>query len=262
MTRPTGWLILLALVLLPCGSASAQTAQGPAVTKPAGDPPPPLFPNHRRGVYTNSDNLEVIDATPQSPPLETDDPGVPDPGEFEINLFTNADLGADASKIDIATVDANYGLMLKAWGHELPTQVKFEFPVAAARDTGNPYRMGVGNYELGLKLNFYNDEMRGVRVSLYPQIGFSAGSSVEKGVAEPGQTFELPILVSHESKYMTLVANAAISKPIHDAARGTTTELGFGVGRALFRKLAVMGEALTSPARTSAATAWSQRASA
>ena len=63
--------------------AMAQTpadGQSAAPKRPA----PPLFPRHRRGIYRNAAGIEVIDATPQSPPLDTDDPGVPDKGEFEI----------------------------------------------------------------------------------------------------------------------------------------------------------------------------------
>jgi hypothetical protein len=41
-------------------------------------PAPPLFPRHRRGIYRNAQGVEVIDATPQSPPLDTGDPAVPD----------------------------------------------------------------------------------------------------------------------------------------------------------------------------------------
>lgn len=56
----------------------------------------------------------------------------------------------------------------------------------------------------------------------------------------------LPLLVSHESKYATMVFNAGINKAIDDAGRDSTTQLGFGIGRAFFRKLAVMGEIRTS----------------
>ena len=247
MIRPAGRLIVFALViLLPPWSASAQTPQTPAVTKPAENPPPPLFPKHRRGLYINGEKLEVIDATPQSPPLETDDPSVPDPGEYEINLLTDADLGVDARKIDVVTVDANYGMMLRGWGHQLPTQLKFEFPVVAARETGTPYEIGAGNSAFGLKFNFYNDESRGLRLSIYPQLEFSTGDSAEKGVADLGQTLVLPVLISHESKYVTLVGNAGLSQAIHDADRGTTADLGAGIGRAFFRKLAVMADLRTS----------------
>jgi hypothetical protein len=193
-----------------------------------------------------SKDVEVIDATPQSPPLETDDPSVPDKGEYEINLLTEADLTENARSVNVVTVDANYGIVLKGWGHEVPTQVKFDFPVVARREGGNPYQIGLGTSEFGLKFNFYNDEQRGLRVSVYPQIEFSTGGSVDKGIAEPGQTLELPLLIAHESKYVTMVGNAGLSKVFHGDGRETTTELGFGIGRAFFPKLAVMGEIRTA----------------
>lgn len=105
-----------------------------AIAAPVMAQEPPLFPKHRRGLYINRDNLEVVDATPQSPPLETDDPSVPDEGEYEINLLTEADFAAVARKINVLTVDANYGLVLKGLGHRLPTQLKFEFPVVARQE--------------------------------------------------------------------------------------------------------------------------------
>ena len=85
-------------------------------------------------------------------------------------------------------------------------------------------------------------------MSVYPQIECSTGGSVEKGVAEAGQTLKMPLLVSHESKYVTVVGNAGFSKAFHDDEREATIELGFGIGRAFVRKLAVMGEIHTSSA--------------
>jgi hypothetical protein len=238
-------VLLVAFVIIPSARTSAQNAAPPKVEKPAGQPPPPLFPKHRRGVYINNQNLEVIDATPQSPPLETDDPSVPDKGEYEINLLTEADFAVDARRVNVVTVDANYGIVLKGFGHELPTQIKLEFPIVARRVGASPYQVGLGDAAFGLKFNFYNDEHKGVRVSVYPQIEFSTGRSVDKGVAEAGQTLVFPILVSHESKYVTLVGNVGVDKAMNDPARGTTAELGFGMGRAFFRKLALMGELRT-----------------
>jgi hypothetical protein len=248
MTRPAGWLVLSALVLLsasPLG-AQTQTPKPPSAAQPENAPPPPLFPKHGRGFYTNADKDEVIDATPQSPPLETDDPSVPDKGEYEINLLTEADLTRDTRDFEALEVDANYGIVLKGWGSELPTQVKFEFPIVARKEGDSPYQMGLGDSLFGLKFNFYNDESRGLRVSVYPQIEFSTAGSVEKGIAEPGQTLIVPLLVAHESKYATMVLNAGFSKPFHDEEREATTDLGVGIGRAFFPKLAVMGDLRTS----------------
>jgi hypothetical protein len=238
--------VVLGAVCLCVAPATAQSGQPAKTESRQGKAPAPLFPKHRRGLYINSDNLETIDATPQSPPLAVDDPGVPDEGEYEINLLTEADLAADARTVNVATVDANYGTVLRGFGHQLPTQLKLEFPIVAREEHGEPYQMGLGTSAFGLKFNFYNDESRGLRVSIYPQLQFSTGGSVEKRIAEAGQTLMIPLLVSHESRYLTMVANAAINTTIHDPGRDSTAELGFGAGRAFFRKLAVMGDLRTS----------------
>jgi len=238
----------LGLVLLAALAPTRVFAQGAPGsgqgTAPPRQPPPPLFPRHRRGIYRNNLGIEVIDATPQSPPLETDDPGVPDKGEYEINLFTHADLSKDDRSFDLLFIDANYGIAPRIAGHELPTQLKFEIPVMAARGGHDPYTLGMGDAKFGVKFNFYTNEHSGLSVALYPQVEFEAPGtdSIEKGLAEHGQTLMLPLLVAREFHYFTLVANGTLSKPVHDPDRESTTTLGIGIGRALRRKIAAMIE--------------------
>ena len=222
-----------------------QQSQQPAATeKKNKEPPPPLFLRHRRGIYKNVLGVAVVDGTPQSPPLETDDPSVPDKGEYEINLTTQADFSKELRTFDFFFVDANYGIVPKIFGRELPTQVKFEFPLAGAKVPGDPMKVGVGAAKFGLKFNFYNNEHHGLYISLYPQIEFAlpGTNAVEKGLAEPGQTLILPLLVQKEFKYLTFVANGIIEQPIHDPAEDTTGTLGFGFGRAITRHTAAMAE--------------------
>src|SRR6266571_797860 len=66
--------------------------------------------------------------------------------------------------------------------------------------------------------------------------------SVRKGLAEPGQTVILPLLVLKEFKYVTFVANGAVNKPVNDPERETTGTFGVGIGRALRRTYAAMIE--------------------
>ena len=247
---------LLAALLAPAALASAQTndpredeqsQEQQKTDKPVKRPPPPLFPKHRRGLYRGRNGLEAINATPQSPPLETDDPGVPDKGEYEINLTTRADLSKSAQHVDVLFVDANYGIAPKIAGHELPIQVKFEFPIDATRESGRPFTAGLGAAKFGLKFHFYDNERRGLSIAAYPQLEFAAAGihSVKKGLAEPGQTFILPILVARETKYVSLVANGGVNVPIHDPGRETTGTFGVGFGRALRRSYAAMAEIRT-----------------
>ena len=46
--------------------------------------------------------------------------------------------------MNLLFIDANYGVLPKFAGHELPMQVKFEVPVTSAREHGEPFTHGVG----------------------------------------------------------------------------------------------------------------------
>jgi hypothetical protein len=207
--------------------------------------PPLLYSKHHRGLYKNARGRVVIDATPQSPPLETDDPGVPDKGEWEINLATQADFSKELSAFELLFVDANYGLLPRIFGHALPTQLAIEFPFAGAKAPNESMRVGIGPADVGLKFNFYSNDRHGMYMALYPQIEFAVPGTdaVEKDLAEPGQTFILPLLVQKEFKHMTIVVNAALDQPLHDPDRRTTGTLGLGAGRAMTQHVSAMAEA-------------------
>jgi len=239
-------MVGLGLVILVALLPTSAGAQGglPQAPAPSKAPPPPLFPKHRRGIYRNDQGIEVIDATPQSPPLETDDPGVPDKGEYEINLTTHADLSQEAQAVDLLFIDANYGVLPRIAGHELPTQLKFEFPVTATKENGEPYTVGIGDAKVGVKFNFYNNEHSGLSIALYPQVEFEAPGtgSIQKGLADPGQTLVLPLLVAREFHYFTFVVNGAVNKPLHAPEREASNTLSVAFGRAFTRKVAAMIE--------------------
>jgi len=247
-----GCLTLTFSVISACSAAAQGSASsdGPTVQpdpQAAKVPPPPLFPKHRRGIYRNAAGLEVIDATPQSPPLDTDDPAVPDSGQYEINFTTHADISEQTSRIELLTVDANYGILPTIGGHTLPMQLKLECPLAAAREAGEPYNVGVGAATFGVKSKFYHDEHRGISLAVYPQVEFAAsgGRGVEKGLSEKGQTIILPLLAAREFHEFTFVFNIALEKPINDPGRQVATELGAAIGRAFTRKVAGMIELRT-----------------
>jgi hypothetical protein len=243
--RPLPGMLGLGLTILLALAPTNALAQGGAPQGPAPPKqPPPLFPKHRRGIYRDNQGIEVVDATPQSPPLETDDPGVPDKGEYEINLTTNADLSKGDQTVDLLIVDANYGILPRIAGHELPTQLKVEFPLAAARDNDDSYTFGIGAAKVGIKFNFYSNEYSGLSMAFYPQIEFEAPGtgSIRKGLADPGQTLILPLLVAREFHDFTFVANAAVNQPLHAPGRETTGTFGMGFGRAFTRKIAAMME--------------------
>jgi hypothetical protein len=240
-----------AVSILAATCADAQTAPPPkppdqTQASPQKPEPPaniPLFPRYRRGLYKNGTGLWVIDGPPQSPPLFNDDPGVPDKGTYEINFTTRADLRSSIKSYDFLHVDANYGLEAHLFGHDLPMQLKLEGPISGVRESGQPIVAGAGAFETGLKINFYSNDDQGVDLSIYPQLAFGAGSTaVDKGLVEPGQTFDLPLLISKQFHFVTLIFNTGIETPINDPERTTEGTAGAAIGFVVRRHLALMGE--------------------
>jgi hypothetical protein len=116
--------------------------------------------------------------------------------------------------------------------------------VRAANEGGDPYTFGIGAAKFGVKLNFHNDEYSGLSVSVYPQLEFQTpgADSVQKGLADPGQTLVLPLLVAKQFHYFTFVGNGGLEAPLHAPGRETTSILGAAIGRAFTRKVAAMIE--------------------
>jgi hypothetical protein len=222
------------------------TPQASSQASPQQPEPPaniPLFPKYRRGLYKNGLGLWVIDGPPQSPPLFTDDPGVPERNAWEINFTTRADLTSSVRSYDFFHVDANYGLLARAGRHELPMQLKLEGPVSGTQEPGQPIATGPGEFEAGLKIQVYSNDNQGIELAVYPQLGFGTGSTaVDKGLVEPGQTIVLPVLVSKQFHFATLVFNAGIEKPFNDPDRATVGTGSAAIGFVVRRHLALMGE--------------------
>lgn len=120
------------------------------------------------------------------PPLVTDDPGTPGPGNWEVNVAATLDRTSLASSWGTPLVDANYG-----WGERV--QLKLEMPFAVVSDADGT-RGGIGNPLFGVKWRFLNEETAGVAVSTYPQFGFNlVSSSADRGLVERETNFLLPV---------------------------------------------------------------------
>lgn len=120
------------------------------------------------------------------PPLVTDDPGTPGPGNWEVNVAATLDRTSLTSLWGTPLVDANYG-----WGERV--QLKLEMPFAVVSD-GEGTRGGIGNPLFGVKWRFFDEETAGVAVSTYPQFGFNLMlSSADRGLVERETKLLLPV---------------------------------------------------------------------
>lgn len=126
------------------------------------------------------------------PPLQTDDPGTPGNENFEINVGFTAELRNHEHQFNVPIVDINYGL-----GDRI--QLKYETPWVVKNSDFTSTRSGWGNSLLGLKWRFLDDKKHEFYISTYPQLEFNNPThSVERGLADRGPSFLLPIEVAKQ----------------------------------------------------------------
>ena len=117
------------------------------------------------------------------PPYFTDDPGLPDSGEFEIYVFSTGAAGREGHS-GVAGIDFNYGIT-----NDL--QATAVVPVGYDSPAGARSTIGFGNIELAAKYRFVHQAEFGWDVSVTPRVFLPSGSPV--GVRHA--SFLLPIWV-------------------------------------------------------------------
>jgi len=124
------------------------------------------------------------------PPMLTDDPGTPGSSSWEINVAYGQENTDQAHVHSVPHVDVNYGL-----GERI--QLKYETAwLRSAPTASGQSESGVDDSLLGLKWRFLDRERAGFDMSVYPQLQIeNSGSSVARGVAEPGPNLFLPVEV-------------------------------------------------------------------
>src|SRR5262245_45180942 len=144
---------------------------------------------------------EGLDTTPQSPPLDVDDPGTPGCNTLEANVIFNGEFARRSKSLEVPLLDLNFGigdnLQLKyevpfIWNSEDEEDDEEEGGRVTTRTTG------FGNSEIGVKWMFLEDAERSLEAAFYPQVEFESSShAVEReGLADEGTVLALPLLVS------------------------------------------------------------------
>ncbi len=95
------------------------------------------------------------------PPMMTDDPGVVDLHQWEINTSVNP-LVTNTAEIAAPYIDANYGVLPRL-------QLKVESPYVFSIDHGH-WTSALGEIEIGVKYNFLDETKSFIAAGTYPQL--------------------------------------------------------------------------------------------
>ncbi|HEY0182922.1 MAG TPA: hypothetical protein VGC09_08960 [Rhodopila sp.] len=145
------------------------------------------------------------------PPMITDDPAVPGPGNWEVNVALTGRHSADAWEGEVPLLDINYGV-----GEHI--QLKYEVPVVVQHEQGT--RSGLGNSMAGVKWLFHDAGEDGWTISTYPQVEFRnpGSNSVQRGLAEEGTDFFLPL--EFERSFGSVVLGAEVGHDFRSRGGG------------------------------------------
>jgi hypothetical protein len=143
------------------------------------------------------------------PPMETDDPGTPGDGRWEINLAAEGTHFGDAWHWDLPGADINYGV-----GEHI--QLNVDLPWEYTNASGH-WRSGIGDTSVAVKWRFL-DAPDGIELSTYPRLQSSLSSYSERiGVASPNKEFFLPMEMAAKVRGFDIAADLGRHFVEHDA---------------------------------------------
>jgi hypothetical protein len=196
--------------------------------------------NHFKFISNKCESEAEVgpESSPQSPPLDIDDPGTPGCNKWEINVTVDGDFSHGERHLETPLFDINYGI-----GDNI--QLKYEIP-SVQDQSDQTTTSGFGNSKVGIKYLFFESEEDKVGVATYPQY-----SAMNLG-PQQGSVVTLPLLftrkIGQTSKGdVTLNVNLGynITNSI-DSRDYVSAAVGAGVP--LSPKLAIMGEIATEQA--------------
>ncbi len=160
--------------------------------------------------------------TMAGPPLAIDDPGILDPGDWELIFATSLENRPSGDSRTLFAIDASVGI-----GNQM--QLSAVLPWDEVEEPGIPSESGVGNAEIGFKIGFFTSEY--LDLAFAPLYAFDiSDSSVRKGVADPVNVLTLPL--EAEYRWDTWRLNAELAYNV--TASGPND---WGYGAAMIRPL-------------------------
>ncbi len=184
------------------------------------------------------------ESTPQSPPLNVDDPATPGCNRWEINVVADGDLTNAEKDFEIPLLDINYGI-----GDNL--QLKYEVPYT--RNDGQAASTSkVGESKVGIKYSFFNDEAAELEIAFYPQVALINPPDDEEGAHKLQTETTLPFLMTKKvgqikNGDVVMTANLAYT---YSKVPDTQDFLaaGVGLGMPLSNRIGAMAEVTTEQA--------------
>jgi len=184
-----------------------------------------------------------LDTTPQSPPLEVDDPATPGCNTWEINILMSGDISKDDKTWQVPFFDINYGI-----GDNI--QLKYEFPMQVVKSEESTLG-GLGDSKAGIKYMFFEDEASKTQIAIYPQYQFSSPGE-RSTFKSDGHITTLPLLITTklgETSLGDVQATFNIGYNISSIPDSKNyVSSAFGLGMPLTSKIAIMGEVATERA--------------
>jgi outer membrane putative beta-barrel porin/alpha-amylase len=119
------------------------------------------------------------------PPFVTDDPEVPSPGGWEINIPFILEHTAGITEMDAPLFDLNYGLP--------DIQLKLEIPITIVHEDKEGTAAGAGDLLIGVKWRFFNSEKSHFQLGIYPQLLVPSGDHA-RGFGEGQPAYVFPVV--------------------------------------------------------------------
>jgi hypothetical protein len=141
------------------------------------------------------------------PPFQTNDPGTPGNGNWEINLAAAPVRSRDTSSWQIPQIDMNFGL-----GDRV--QLTFEVPYIIQTGSSTPRTTGWSNAYPGIKWRFLDQGEDGWQASIFPQLETRGSVQAEREqIVGPATRVLLPVEVTHKLGPLDLDMEVGVYAP-------------------------------------------------
>lgn len=141
-----------------------------------------------------------------APPLVTDDPGTPGPGNWEINTGLAVEKLRNKTTYQAPNLDLNYGV-----GEHI--QLNYSVSWLVLQGDGST-KSGLSDSEAAVKWRFLDQNKQGIDLSVYPRfILNNPTSSADRGIVEKENIFRLPVQI--EKKVGAITVNGEFGRDFH-----------------------------------------------